>query len=290
MPIGDKRTSVMHDDLGVVSGPDNHLYFTSFNDMVNSIGNDPTCLIIHASLPVTATINVGPSIDLLFMPGGELVVPTGMTVSIGGNVWSHPKQIFRGSVTIENECNKQVHPAWWGGTGGWKIGCITGDVEISGTLKAQAPSYLGDCKILTVCGDTMTGPLILFRDPIFDMEAATRRWVIETVETMLQGEGIGINYYETVVFSDDQGSEPVVLTAQKPADTLYMTFCGQTVAESEITHFLDLDETDPQVDATDLADWFTNLEGLTPGVDPDPAGYPAVDEFSDQGVQIGTCT
>jgi len=209
----------MHDDLGIITGPDSAPIYPTLQDLLAAVPpSEPVRLIIACSFDVSQPTTVIPAnVTVEFISAGRLNVGTGCTVDIHGTVIAPAQQIFFGPGMVYVEgTNNIVNNIWWGIDSGLrldKVGIaeLVDDLAVTGSIQAteeiesgtflKAPIiYQGDNIVgydkVNRSGDTMGGPLYLYRDPEEDAEAATRHYVVQTIEDYMIEEltspGFGI--------------------------------------------------------------------------------------------------
>jgi hypothetical protein len=82
----------------------------------------PGTIIVTGSCPLTANLNMDRSVELSFVSGGSVSIPTSTTLTINGAVDAPPRQIFvltgSGLVVFGNGASVGnglgVYPEWWG--------------------------------------------------------------------------------------------------------------------------------------------------------------------------------
>lgn len=214
------RITLMHDDLGLPTGPATAPLYTTLEEVVAEAGATPVRVIVAGPLTASTSLDVPANITLEFTGEGEIQVGGGLVVNILGHVFAPARQIFTGAGTVTFSSNScLIFPGWWGGGAtGVRIGKLASDqMEVStltagailadsvnsGTVAATSMSTTGDIRAgnrLTAvevyegtrrvgtdrvarAGDTMTGPLYLYAMPENDSEAASRAYVLDIFQS-----------------------------------------------------------------------------------------------------------
>lgn len=210
------RTTVMHDDLGIITGPAGHQVYTTLEEVLAAAGAGPARVVVAGPLTASASVDVPAGLTLEFVGDGALQPAAGVVVNILGHVFAPARAIFGGDGSVVFDSTSCViFPGWWsGGANGVRIGKLSSDeVEVTllragqvqadqvnaGTVQATSMSTTGSVQVgnrltavevfegsrrvgtdrVALAGDTMTGPLILYAMPEQEMEAAPRGYVLD---------------------------------------------------------------------------------------------------------------
>jgi len=244
------RVTIMHDDLGLITGPSSAPLYSTLEAVLAQVGVEPIRVLVAGPLTASADLSVPANVTLEFTGEGTLAPVSGKTVTILGHVFAPARQVFTGAGTVVfNSSSCVIFPGWWGTGSGVRIGSLASDtVEVvtlnaglvqtdsvnAGTVQATTLAasgnvtagnqvravevYEGTMRVGTdrvaKSGDTMTGPLYLWNMPEGDFEAASRGYVLDIFRsfqaTVEQSSGFGI------VVIDGTGS----IVASVPMDVL----------------------------------------------------------------------
>ncbi len=217
-----QRIAVMHDDMGLFTGPPAAQLYDSLEGVLAALGPEPARVVVAGPLSASISQEVPVNVTLEFTGEGSLVAAEGATVSILGHVFAPARQIFSGAGTVVfSSSSCLIFPGWWGGGEGASIGRLTSDevavVNLQAGLLTASQVAAGQVQATTVsasgsitsgsrvtavevyegtrrvgtdrvarAGDTMTGPLYLLRYPEQSMEAAPRGYVLDVVQALAQ--------------------------------------------------------------------------------------------------------
>lgn len=284
-----KRTSVMHDDIGVVVGPDLYKRYRSLDELVNAVGSQVGSVFISARLEAFSNVVVPANLWLIFTGDGKIVTTGGASVTIEGCVLAPmQKRIFVGSVSLRSDC--MYSQRWWGLSGGWVIPTLYGDLTVNGDVAMRQltaeSAYVAGCKVLTICGnlnDPMTGRLILnSADPLYPDEAVSRRWVLEQ---LTHGGFFDVKNYSKITFVNGCDATALSVEPLNDKDELTITLdaaINMKAVHTSLEKIYAHDGTDPTTPVDDAAWW------AAPGVS-NIVANPVLKVIGDPGITLQPC-
>lgn len=122
----------------------------ALHTLVNTTMSNGGVVRIDRLYSVQSALTVPAGVTLQFDTGGRLVVPTGVTVMINGQVDAGLQQIFQcagtGAVTLGNGASPVLRPEWWG--------AVAGDdsVDSAAALRAALQAAIGKSAALELSG------------------------------------------------------------------------------------------------------------------------------------------
>ena len=265
-----KRTTIMHDDLGLMTGPVANQLYSTLEEVLAAAGAGAQRVVVAGTLTAAASRDVPSNITLEFTGPGVLQVASGATVTILGHVFAPARQVFAGEGAVVFESDSCViFPGWWGTGDGVKIGKLTSpqiaaDQIVVGSLTADEQSVdnmtAGEITATTIrgtrmyeagirvgsdrvsrAGDVMEGALILARSPLQTEEATTKGYVDDRVSNLLIQAGYTPSFGYIVV------DENFLIVAATPKDVLSLKpGFGMTLALGNDLNFTE-DGEDPEL-------------------------------------------
>lgn len=227
-----KRTTIMHDDLGLMTGPAGNQLYSTLEEVLAAAGSGAQRVVVAGTLTAAASQDVPSNITLEFTGPGVLQVAVGATVTILGHVFAPARQVFAGEGAVVFESDSCViFPGWWGTGDGVKIGKLTSpqiaaDQIVVGSLTADEQAVdsmtAGEITATTIrgtrmyeagirvgsdrvsrAGDVMEGALILARSPLQTDEATTKGYVDDRVSNLLIQSGYTPSFGIIIVARED---------------------------------------------------------------------------------------
>ena len=180
------RVVTYHDELGALSGSSGHKKWNNLNDIIRAYGSSPVTVWIGYELPVTASVTVPSTMNLVFTRQGSLSIPSGSKLIINGYVTViGDHQVFSGDGVVDGMSGQDVVASWFGRTyaglkkavslsagyerrllltpGTW---ALTDDLKIPRRLELLfqrgAVLNVSSGKTLTVNGSIVAGPWKIF--------------------------------------------------------------------------------------------------------------------------------
>lgn len=307
-----KRTTIMHDDLGLLTGPVGNQLYSTLEEVLAAAGAGAQRVVVAGTLTAAASQDVPSNITLEFTGPGVLQVASGATVTILGHVFAPARQVFTGDGEVVFESDSCViFPGWWGSGDGVRIGKLTSpqiaaDQIVVGTLTADEQAVdnmtAGEIAATTIrgnrvyeagirvgsdrvsrAGDVMEGALILARSPLQSDEASTKGYVDNRVSDLLLKAGYTPGFGVIIVAGDNtiEASQALDVLSLVPGFGLTLSLGGSLEFSDDEAGFSFVDD---EADASGLTDengvvFAANEAAYTATVTADgaiPSGYRTV--------------